>query len=67
MFKEKERRKRQDMIMRLIDEIEIYTRDTKEKRHNKLREEGYTDEQINSIEAEAWVWIMEAARELGNK
>lgn len=67
MFSKKEKGKRQDMIMQLIDEIEIYLRETKEKRHSDLREDGYTDEQIKNTESEAWTWIMEAARELGNK
>lgn len=67
MLKKIKKSKKQDMILMLVDEIEIYSRETSEKRHRDLKEDGYTDEQIKSIEAEAWAWIMEAVRELGNK
>ena len=67
MLKKIKQRRKQKLIMRLIDEIEVFAIKTNDERCKDLKERGYTDKHIRSIEAEAWVFIMEAARELGNK
>jgi hypothetical protein len=65
MFENLTREERQSFLLKFVDNVEALSRKTSEQRHHNLKEKGYTDEEIKSIEGEAWVMIMETVRDLG--